>query len=36
MITITPDVLGDFDRCSALEWLETNGPGGWERATDSA
>src|ERR1700704_1278725 len=29
MISIGPDVLHDFERASALEWLETNGLGGW-------
>jgi predicted glycogen debranching enzyme len=24
-----PDLLGDFEAASALEWLETNGLGGW-------
>ena len=29
MITIDRDVLNDFERVSLLEWLETNGIGGW-------
>jgi predicted glycogen debranching enzyme len=29
MIAIGPDVLHDFERASELEWLETNGLGGW-------
>ena len=29
MIAFGPDVLRDFDRASQLEWLETNGLGGW-------
>src|SRR5216684_133630 len=29
MITFGPDVLLDFERASRLEWLETNGLGGW-------
>jgi predicted glycogen debranching enzyme len=33
MITISPDILHDFDRCSKLEWLETNGLGGWASST---
>ncbi len=27
------DVLGDFERASSLEWLETNGLGGWSSST---
>jgi predicted glycogen debranching enzyme len=33
MITVKTDVLRDFDRCSDLEWLETNGLGGWASST---
>jgi len=29
MIAFGPDVLHDFERASGLEWLETNGLGGW-------
>jgi glycogen debranching enzyme len=29
MIALGPDLLRDFDRASQLEWLETNGLGGW-------
>jgi predicted glycogen debranching enzyme len=29
MIALGPDVLRDFERASQLEWLETNGLGGW-------
>src|SRR5438552_157117 len=29
MIDFGPDVLHDFERASQLEWLETNGLGGW-------
>jgi len=29
MIDFGPEVLRDFDRASQLEWLETNGLGGW-------
>jgi predicted glycogen debranching enzyme len=29
MISIGPDVLHDFERGSQLEWIETNGLGGW-------
>jgi predicted glycogen debranching enzyme len=29
MIALGPDVLRDFDRASQLEWIETNGLGGW-------
>src|SRR5258706_453978 len=29
MIALGPDVLHDFERASQLEWLETNGLGGW-------
>src|ERR1700692_4919428 len=29
MIAFGPDVLRDFERASQLEWLETNGLGGW-------
>jgi predicted glycogen debranching enzyme len=29
MIEFGPDVLHDFERASQLEWLETNGLGGW-------
>jgi glycogen debranching enzyme len=29
MISIGPDVLHDFERASQLEWIETNGLGGW-------
>jgi len=29
MIAFGPDVLRDFDRASELEWIETNGLGGW-------
>jgi predicted glycogen debranching enzyme len=29
MLTIPADVLRDFDRAASLEWLETNGLGGW-------
>jgi predicted glycogen debranching enzyme len=29
MISIGPDVLHDFERASELEWIETNGLGGW-------
>ena len=29
MITFERDVLNDFERVSTLEWLETNGIGGW-------
>ena len=29
MISFGPDVLRDFERASQLEWLETNGLGGW-------
>ncbi len=29
MIAFGPDVLHDFERASQLEWLETNGLGGW-------
>jgi predicted glycogen debranching enzyme len=29
MIAIGPDVLHDFERASELEWIETNGLGGW-------
>jgi len=29
MIEFGPDVLHDFERASELEWLETNGLGGW-------
>jgi Glycogen debranching enzyme len=29
MISFGPDVLGNFERASHLEWLETNGLGGW-------
>jgi predicted glycogen debranching enzyme len=29
MIDFGPDVLNDFERASQLEWLETNGLGGW-------
>ncbi len=33
MIKIKPEVLRDFERCSELEWLETNGLGGWASST---
>lgn len=29
MISLGPDLLRDFERASELEWLETNGLGGW-------
>ncbi|HXA16646.1 MAG TPA: amylo-alpha-1,6-glucosidase [Thermoanaerobaculia bacterium] len=29
MIAFGPDLLHDFERASGLEWLETNGLGGW-------
>src|SRR5258706_13070393 len=29
MIVLGPDVLHDFERASQLEWIETNGLGGW-------
>jgi len=29
MIALGPDVLHDFERASQLEWIETNGLGGW-------
>ena len=29
MLTIPADVLRDFERAASLEWLETNGLGGW-------
>src|SRR6266550_6619605 len=29
MTSFGPDVLLDFERASGLEWLETNGLGGW-------
>jgi len=29
MLTIPAEVLRDFERASSLEWLETNGLGGW-------
>ena len=29
MISLGPDELHDFERASQLEWLETNGLGGW-------
>jgi predicted glycogen debranching enzyme len=29
MISLGPDVLQDFERASQLEWIETNGLGGW-------
>lgn len=29
MIAIGPEVLHDFERASELEWIETNGLGGW-------
>jgi len=29
MIALAPDVLHDFERASQLEWIETNGLGGW-------
>jgi len=29
MIAIGPEVLRDFERASELEWIETNGLGGW-------
>ena len=29
MISLGPEVLRDFERASQLEWLETNGLGGW-------
>jgi len=29
MIALGPDVLRDFERASQLEWIETNGLGGW-------
>jgi predicted glycogen debranching enzyme len=29
MTAIGPDVLHDFERASQLEWIETNGLGGW-------
>src|SRR3954447_17012525 len=29
MIALETDVLHDFDRASQLEWIETNGLGGW-------
>ncbi len=29
MIVFGPDVLHDFERASQLEWIETNGLGGW-------
>jgi predicted glycogen debranching enzyme len=31
--TIGPDVCGDFDRATELEWLETDGLGGWAGST---
>ena len=33
LITIDKNVLADFDRASELEWLETNGLGGWASST---
>lgn len=33
MISFGPEVLGDFERASQLEWLETNGLGGWAGAS---
>ena len=32
-IALGPDVLRDFERASRLEWLETNGLGGWAMST---
>ena len=32
-ITIDRTVLRDFERSSRLEWLETNGLGGWAMST---
>jgi len=33
MITFDADVLHDFERASQLEWLETNGLGGWSSSS---
>ena len=34
-ITLDRDVCGDFERLAGLEWLETNGLGGWASSTVS-
>src|SRR5581483_10573662 len=33
MLTVSSEVLRDFERASALEWIETNGLGGWASAS---
>jgi predicted glycogen debranching enzyme len=33
MLTIAGDALRDFERATALEWIETNGLGGWASST---
>lgn len=33
MLTFSTDVLRDFERASRLEWIETNGLGGWASAS---
>ncbi|HKB80401.1 MAG TPA: amylo-alpha-1,6-glucosidase [Thermoanaerobaculia bacterium] len=33
MLTVGTDVLRDFERATALEWIETNGLGGWSSSS---